>query len=464
MAQIAEIPHERKFADWLRKQWRLPDREITKHVRVLRELWGAWEVHRKKIEIEPFSIEEKVLQEYKKFVKDVLEEEIPADQMKIIKEFLKAIKTRVKEIPYENIIQKLFADWLRKELKLSETGIARYINALRLMWDVWEERRVSIKVEVPSIEADAFHAFKKFVEKVLVGKIPKSQIEYIKRFFEAIEIEVEKIPREEEFAEFLKYKRIPGAAIGRYIKELKELVAEKGVSFLYKDRIMRDGLKVGALKLYREFLRHKLRPPEEKVAERVEMIVPFSIDFEDSLRARRLPKGRMERFLERLRTIARRWGWRYLLSGKAPTYADEEPLRLYREYLCSRYYHRLYPLLRARFVRGEIPLEKEFTDYLRERGVSPAHISRYVHALRQIARRNLGLLIRGEGVTPSEREALGYYREFLCSHFERFEVRAGVRVEETGFEKWIEEDMKRVEIYRRARREIIPRKELRGRI
>lgn len=98
------------------------------------------------------------------------------------------------------------------------------------------------------------------------------------------------------------------------------------------------------------------------------------------------------------------------------------------------------------------------------RGVSPTHISRYVHALRQIARRNLGLLIRGEGVTPSEREALGYYREFLCSHFERFEVRVGVRVEEAGFEKWIEEDTKRVEIYRRARREIIPRKELRGRI
>jgi len=457
---IVETPYEERFADWLRKQRRLPDKEIAKYVRVLRELWGAWKVHRKRVEIEPFSIEEEVLQEYKKFVKDVLEGEISADQMKIIKEFLKAIKTRVKEIPYENIIQKLFADWLRKELKLSERGVTRYVNALRSMWDVWEECRISIKVEVPSIEADAFHAFKKFVGEVLAGKIPKSQIEYIREFFKAIEIEVERIPREEEFAEFLKYKRIPAAAIGLYIKELKELVAERGVSFLYKDRIMRDGVKVGALKLYREFLHHKPRPSKEEVTERVEMVVPFSLDFEDFLRVRRLPKGRIERFLERLRAIARRWGWRYLLSGRAPTPADEEPLRLYREFLCSRYYHRLYPLLKEKFVRGEVPLEKEFTDYLRERGVSPTHISRYVHALRQIVRRDLGLLIRGEGVTPSEREALGYYREFLCTYFERFKVVVRGVVKKIGFERWIEEDMKRVEIYRRARVEVIPRREL----
>lgn len=385
-------------------------------------------------------------------------------------------------IPYE----RRFADWLKKELvpelkrhpekfiwvrvkrereaeeRAAERAVERCINALRMLWDAWEEYRKEIEVEVPSIEADAYHAYKKFVEKVLRREIPKEELEYIGEFLRAVKVKVEEIPKEKEFAEYLKGKKIPSAAIGIYIRALKELAAERGVSFLYKDRVMEE-TKRKALTLYREFLR-KPAVPEREVAERVEMIVPFSIDFEDFLRARRLPKGRMERFLERLRTIARRWGWRYLLSGKAPTYADEEPLRLYREYLCSRYYHRLYPLLRARFVRGEIPLEREFTDYLRERGVSPTHISRYVHALRQIARRNLGLLIRGEGVTPSEREALGYYREFLCSHFERFEVRVGVRVEEAGFEKWIEEDTKRVEIYRRARREIIPRKELRGRI
>ena len=455
---VVETPYERKFADWLRRQWRLPDREITKYVETLRELWGTWRIQRKKIEIEPFSIKDKVLQEYEKFVKDVLEGKIPADQIKDIKEFLKAIKIGVKEIPYEDIIQKLFADWLKKELKLSEAGATRYVNALRMLWDAWEKYRKEIEVEVPSIEADAYHAYKKFVEKVLKKEIPKDELKYIGEFLRAVKVKVEEIPKEREFAEYLKGKKIPPAAVGIYIRALKELAAEKGVSFLYKDRVMEE-TKRKALTLYREFLR-KPAVPEREVAERVEMIVPFSIDFEDFLRARRLPKGRIERFLERLRAIARRWGWRYLLSGKAPTYADEEPLRLYREYLCSRYYHRLYPLLKEKFVRGEVPLEKEFTDYLRERKVSPTHISRYVHALRQIARKDLGLLIRGEGVTPSEREALGYYREFLCSHFERFEAVVRGVIEEAGFERWIEEDMKRVEIYRRARGEVIPRREL----
>ena len=368
------------------------------------------------------------------------------------------VMAQIVAIPYE----RGFAEWLKKELKLSETGATRYINALRMLWGAWEEYRKEIEVGVPSIEADAFHAYKKFAEKVLKKEIPKDELEYIREFLRAVKVKVEEIPREREFAEYLKGKKIPPSAIGIYIRALKELAAERGISFLYKDRIMEE-TKRKALTLYREFLR-KPTVPEKEIAERVEMIVPFSIDFEDFLRARRLPKGRIERFLERLRTIARRWGWRYLLSGRAPTSADEAPLRLYREYLCSRYYHRLYPLLKAKFVRGEVPLEREFTDYLRERRVPPTHISRYVHALRGIARRNLGLLIRGEGTTPSEREALGYYREFLCAYFERFEVRIGARVRREGFERWIEEDMKRVEIYRRARREIIPRKELKGRV
>ena len=396
-------------------------------------------------------------------------------------------------IPYEG----KFVEWLKKELvselpikirvgkeevrlpsvalereaakKAAERTAERYVNALRMLWDAWEKYRKEIEVEVPSIEADAYHAYKKFVEKALKdilkkeGKeIPKDELEYIREFLRAIKVKVEEIPREREFAEYLKGKKIPSSAIGIYIRALKELAAERGVSFLYKDRVMEE-TKRKALTLYREFLR-KPTAPEKEIAERVGMIVPFSIDFEDFLRVRRLPKGRIERFLERLRAIARRWGWGYLLSGRAPTPADEEPLRLYREYLCSRYYHRLYPLLKAKSVRGEIPLEKEFTDYLRERGVSPTNISRYVHALRQIARRDLGLLIRGEGVTPSEREALGYYREFLCAYFERFEVVVRGVVKKIGFERWIEEDMKRVEIYRRARREIIPRGELKRRL
>jgi len=357
-------------------------------------------------------------------------------------------------IPYE----RKFAEWLKEELKLSEAGATRYINALRMLWDAWEKYHKEIEVEVPSIEADAYHAYKKFVEKVLKKEIPKDELEYIREFLRAIKVKVEEIPREREFAEYLKGKKIPSSAIGIYIRALKELAAERGVSFLYKDRVMEE-TKRKALTLYREFLR-KPTAPEKEIAERVGMIVPFSIDFEDFLRVRRLPKGRIERFLERLRAIARRWGWRYLLSGRAPTPADEGPLRLYREYLCSRYYHRLYPLLKEKFVRGEIPLEKEFTDYLRERRVSPTHISRYVHALRQIARRDLGLLIRGEGTTPSEREALGYYREFLCAYFERFKAVVRGVVKKIGFERWIEEDMKRVEIYRRARVEVIPRREL----
>ena len=406
MAQIVAIPYEREFAEWLKKEL-MPERPEK----------IIWVEKRKAVRFPPPTLEQE-----------------------------------------------------REAAKIAVgRTVERYINALRMLWNAWEEYRKEIEVEVPNIEADAFHAYKKFVEKALKDilkkekrEIPKDELEYIREFLRAVKVKVEEIPREREFAEYLKTKGLPPAAIGIYIRALKELAAERGISFLYKDRIMEE-LKRKALTLYREFLR-KPAVPEKEVAERVEMIVPFSIDFEDFLRARKLPKGRIERFLERLRTIARRWGWRYLLSGRAPTSADEAPLRLYREYLCSRYYHRLYPLLKAKFVRGEVPLEREFTDYLRERRVPPTHISRYVHALRRIAQRDLGLLIRGEGTTLSEREALGYYREFLCAYFERFEVRIGARVRREGFERWIEEDMKRVEIYRRARREIIPRKELRGRV
>jgi len=168
-----------------------------------------------------------------------------------------------------------------------------------------------------------------------------------------------------------------------------------------------------------------------EVAEKIAKFVPFSTDFERFLWLRRLPPKRIETILESLGRIGKYRGWEFLLSGEILTVTAREALRLYREFLCSRYYDRLYPLLKARFVRGKIPLEREFEGYLANRKMSPYRIREFVRVLRRIAQRSLSALLNAVGETASEREALGYYREFVCATFKK------------SFEKWMKKDMRR---------------------
>ena len=167
-----------------------------------------------------------------------------------------------------------------------------------------------------------------------------------------------------------------------------------------------------------------------RVAEKIAEVVPLSIDFERFLWTRGVPPKRIEMILESLGRIGRWRGWKFLLSDEILTVTAKEALRLYREFLCSHYYDHLYPLLKARFVRGKIPLEREFEGYLANKKVSSYRIRDLIRTLRRIALRNLGALLSAEGETASEREALGYYREFLCATFKR------------SFERWIRKDVR----------------------